>query len=221
MGKKISPAVILIVFVPIVIVMLVSTVLIMGCVYGMFFEPQYYSTTDIADYGKYIGNYDNESPQIFITSFFPEEISTAFSDIHYSYKAEKSDSYAFEAYLEFTIQDNDIFEQHIAAAVGRNETKAFCYDPSFTEYTVSECLWFVGNEMRYDYNLDSESQDYHIEEAHIGKILYSVAEQRVIYIAIGVYDGGATTTNYLSTFFNRFQIDPMEYRIRLYTNTGI
>jgi len=31
---------------------------------------EYYETTDIANYGSYIGNYDNETPTEFIESFF-------------------------------------------------------------------------------------------------------------------------------------------------------
>ena len=47
-------------------------------------------TTDIADYGIIIGNYDNDRPAEFMFSFFPEEISEDFSNVSYHYKAQRA-----------------------------------------------------------------------------------------------------------------------------------
>ena len=61
-----------------------------------------------------------------------------------------------------------------------------------------------------DDNLSTET-DYHIDEAQIGKILVNDDQNSVIFIAIGVYDGGIVTTGYLKEYFTRFFIDPQEY----------
>jgi len=38
-------------------------------------EPhEYYETTDAANYGSYIGNYDNETPSEYIKSFFQKRL---------------------------------------------------------------------------------------------------------------------------------------------------
>ena len=45
-----------------------------------------YETNDIADYGNITGNYNNEPPQTFIFSFFPEAIDESFSQADYHYR---------------------------------------------------------------------------------------------------------------------------------------
>lgn len=59
--------------------------------YGLFLRAPYnakvFVTDDINDYGKYIGNYDNDTPSDFINSFFPASISNSFTDVKYHYKA--------------------------------------------------------------------------------------------------------------------------------------
>ena len=58
-----------------------ACVLVIGLVLIVFIwsvVPRQYVTTDLADYGNYVGNYDNQSVQKFITSFFPKEIQENF-----------------------------------------------------------------------------------------------------------------------------------------------
>ena len=169
-------------------------------------ESFYYETTSIADYGDYIGNNDNGFAWKYISSFFPQEIQDNFTDITYSYRAEDFDVYGFEAYLEFTIEDQAEFIQHIEAIAAADQWYPFAFDPTYMEYSIADELelsthWEDGREYEYP----------HIMEAEIGKILYSSAEQKIIYIAIGVYDGGGVTTEFLSVFFERFNIDPELY----------
>lgn len=162
--------------------------------------PARYTTTDLNDYGKYEGNYDNKSVKKFVTSFFPEEIDEDFTDVKYSYRARKGDSYAFEAYLEFIIEDASAFESYISDKTGGNAVD-FEYDSDFKEYVVSDNFELV----------DFDDESACISYAKIGKILYSEKEQRIIYVALGVYDGGFAETDYLCVYFNRFGIDPLEY----------
>lgn len=161
-------------------------------------HPRQYVTTDLNDYGYYQGNYDDEYVQTFITSFFPEKIADNWTDVNYSYRAQKNDTYAFEAYLEFQIEDPEEFQNFIHQYTG-GDVHDFQYDSSFKEYVIAD-----------NFNL-TDSNSNHIESCNIGKILYSEESQRIIFIAMGVYDGGATTTEFLCVYFNRFNIDPKNY----------
>lgn len=170
--------------------------------------PKQYITTDLKDYGNYIGNRDNDFANEFITSFFPSEIQESFTDIKYAYRAQKNDTYAFEAYLEFRIDDPAAFQTFVADNIAQN-TSEFYYDARFKEYTIADKLQLS--------TLSLENSDgttaLHIQSANIGKILYSKETQQIIYVAIGVYDGGIVTTDFLCEYFNRFQIDPSKYHI--------
>ena len=162
--------------------------------------PQQYSTTNVSDYGKYVGNYDNDFPEEFINSFFPEKIEINFSDVKYSYRAQKGDTYAFEAYLEFQIEKESEFQSYVYEKIG-NSAMNFKYDSDFKEYVIFDEFQLNGEESKS------------IRGAKIGKILYSEKNQRIIYVAIGVYDGGMVTTDFLCKYFERFDIDPIKYAI--------
>lgn len=164
-------------------------------------------TTDISDYGVYTGTCADSFTQAYINSFFPKEISSSYRNIKYSYKAQEFDTYAFEAYLEFTIEDVTEFNRLIQSIASEDEWKPFAFDESFMEYNIENgfdiCV--------HDPEELGESAYDHIECAKIRKILYSAETQTIIYVAIGVYDGGAVGTDYLCVFFERFGIDPIEY----------
>ena len=53
-----------------------------------------------------------------------------------------------------------------------------------------------------------------IDNAKIGAVLFSDAEQRIIFFALGAYDGGGTSTDELNYFFDRFGINPWAYEKR-------
>lgn len=174
------------------------------CIICLFLSANRTQTTDIADYGRYTGNIRNDLASQFINSFFPDEISDSFSDISYSYRAGRMDSYAFEAYLEFTIQDHDVFWEYINGLADPSEWKVFSYSNNFMEYSISNGLTLSRPE-------NGDHGGFHIRWARIGKILYSAEEQRIIYVALGVEKGGAARTSYFNVFFSRFDIDPKEY----------
>ena len=198
--KKISiiACVILSVFLTIVFIVLLYVLL-----YGFsVYPPRQHCTTDIEDYGKYVGNYDNDSVEAFITSFFPEKIEDDFANVKYSYRAQKGDAYAYEAYLEFQIEDEEEFESYILMKTGGKAVE-FSYDSDFKEYVISDIL---------DLQTEEGEKTYNIGGAKIGKILYSEKDHRIIYVAIGVYDGGLAKTSFLCEYFNRFNIDPLKYK---------
>lgn len=168
--------------------------------------PRQYITSNLEEYGNYAGNYDNDTPREFINSFFPERIETFFSDIAYSYRAQKNDTYAFEAYLEFEIEDTEVYQDFIKQKTAGLDGVPFFYDSSFTEYVLSD----IFEPINLNGSLDMDAP-VHIGYAKIGKILCSKEEQRIIFVALGVYDGGVTKTDFLTVYFNRFEIDPTKY----------
>lgn len=193
----------------IVVCTLVAMFFLTGSVATLLFHVwnvDEYSTTAIEDYGKYVGNYDNKTVRAFINSFFPETIEDSFVDIVYSYRAQKGDTYAYEAYLEFTVEDPQEYRRIVDYYTANYEKQPFPYDPSFSEYIVSDIIQC--SQVDAMGNMPSR---IHIPYAKIGKILCSPEEQRLIFVALGVYDGGIATTDFLTVYFDRFQIDPLEY----------
>ncbi len=173
-------------------------VLLLACgylVYTFTRPAEVYETNSIADYGNIVGNYDNETPKEYIFSFFPETISDSFSDVTYHYKAKKFDTYAYEAYLEFVIEDEAVFSEFIKPYV--DDSAPSVYDESFMEKSIFHHLCL-------DHNTETET---YIEDAEIGKILYSEDEQRIVFFALGLHDGGGTRVSELSYFVDRFGID--------------
>lgn len=180
------------------IVVLIMILLVWIAGYGRVYE-----TTNIEKYGRIKGNFDNDRPREFIFSFFPEEIEDDFSDISYLYKAKKGDAYAYECYLEFVIEDTAAYNAFVEKHIERSESVPFLYDEAFYEQSVS-------NVFDIDHPITAEGA-YSIGTAELGKILYSDQQQRIIFVALGMFDGGGATTAELGHFFSRFHIDPAEY----------
>ena len=166
------------------------------------FDWYTYETTEPADYGTYIGNNDNDTPRGFICSFFPETIEEDFSCITYSYRAESFDTFGYEAYLEFTIEDSDTYHKYISQIGDAQVWQLFKWDDHYRECTIS-----------HEMSLHPRREDgsYPIENARIGKILRCDETQTLIFVAIGVYDGGGVGTDFLCVFFERFNINPMDF----------
>lgn len=169
-------------------------------------------TTDVADYGIISGNHDNDYPAKFMFSFFPEEITEDFSNVSYRYTAQKGDTYACEIWLEFDIQDEAKFAEFIDTSVDPEQVTTFSYDPSLSDYTVSNNFILTSPE-------DDPPDAIHIEYAEIGKILYSEESQHVICYALLMFDGGYSSTKEFGRFFTRFKIDPIQYEIDAYDDT--
>lgn len=179
-------------------------------------RPVEYATNDPADYGSYITIYGNTASvaEKCITQFFPAELSDNFQDISYSYRSSTVDRVAFEAFLEFTIEDNLRFQEYVATVTEGITGEDFYFDQAFREFVIispepkfyHDSLW-LGDLFT---NSDGESY-YPINHGWISKILVNDDENRIIYISLGVHDGGGTGTDFLNVFFTRFGIDPKEY----------
>lgn len=171
-----------------------------------------YESNDLADYGNYIGNTDNDTPTKFINSFFPGNIEPYFSNVQYHYKAKKCDTYGYEVWLEFVIEDPTKFNLYYASILKKYEAQQFYYDELYCEYTIADEIDINPHPMSKE---DIEAEIYSIRSDEIGKILVSEATHHFIYSAIGVCDGGATDTEDVGFFFSHFNIDPIDYQARI------
>ena len=172
-------------------------------------EDYCYSTTNVADYGNYTGTNNNHIVKTIISSFFPEEIPNFSENVNYSYRADNINSYGFEAYLELMMPDSDIFYDYVEDIGSKNRWMNFSFDPSYRVLILDNQL-----DIDEDSLASPESNFYHpIERAKIRIILINPETQTVIFWALGVYDGGAIGTNFLNSFFDRFDIDPVIYEL--------
>lgn len=168
-----------------------------------------YETTSTSDYGEIIGNNNNDTPKQFIFSFFPKEISPVFSEVNYFYRAQKygigtlwdDASYAYEAWLEITIEDKVAFAEYLSKVTQSYTMVPFEHTNGLYECNISDII-----------RLDTYARTapYPVKEAKIGKILFSSEAQKIIFVAIGV-DGHRAYTDDISYFFSVFDIDPKHY----------
>lgn len=161
-----------------------------------------YVTTSIEQYGVFTGNYDNETPAEFITSFFPSSVDD-FSDVTYYYRAQKPDSYACEAVLEFYIDDEEQFDAYYQQLAKKGEPEAFPYDSRYDMWTVDNLIWLDKGH--------NGSPTWYTDRAKVGLILCDKERGHFCYAAIMAYDGGAATAEDLGYFFRKFDIDPVEF----------
>lgn len=202
-----------------VIVVVTVVLLISVSFYCLSMPAAVYETNNIADYGVIKGNYNNLTPGKFIFSFFPEAIAEHFSDVTYHYKAKKGDTYAYEIYLEFKIQDTQMYKTYIADIIGDNTCEQFYFDSNYQVYYVSNDIFLSpasiiirDDKTKTNIVKEDKSKPPVIERAEIGAVLFSDADQSIIFFALGVYDGGGTSTGELNYFFNRFGINPWVYK---------
>ena len=193
-----------------IILFLWLTLVVIGvfmCLFGSIRPAKHTEITDIENYGVYTGTNDDAFTQRFINSFFPMEIAPSMEVLKYTYRAENLDTYGFEAYLEIRIDDPALFENHIQSIAPAEKWVQFGFSDEYMEYSIENML-----DISIRSPEDWAQRPYHpIECARIRKVLYSAKSQTIIYVAIGVYDGGGVGTNYLHTFFDRFNIDPVIY----------
>ena len=180
-------------------------VLIVGAL--LLTKPKQYATSDINNYGNYIGNADNQFASKYISAFFPEIIESSFTDVTYSYRAQNLGNYAFEAYLEFVIEDEKAFHEFISGKTSGLECKEFPYDPNFVEYTLDDML-----DISVIDGEDDQNRKISIHNARIGKILCNTEEHRIIFVAMAMRDAWDAYSDYFCCYFDRFNIDPTKYK---------
>ena len=174
-----------------------------GCWNWIFPPAEWYIVTDVESYGILDGNGYTRANELF-SAIFPAQIEDCFQDVTYSYKeAENLDTYDFEIYLEFVLDDSDKFQEYIKKIAPAEEWRPFEYDEAYLEYTYAD--W---------YEIDLGEPYSSIECAGIAKVLVQPNEHRVITVALGVIDGGGAEVEYFTCFFDRFNIDPIEYAER-------
>lgn len=169
-------------------------------------KPEQYATSDINNYGHYVGNADNQFASEYISAFFPEIIESSFTDVTFSYKAQNFGNYAFEVYLEFVIEDDKAFQEFIGAKTYGMESKVFSYDPNFVEFTLDDSLSISV----IDGGEDQNSKIW-IGSAKIGKILCNEKEHRIIFVAMAMRDAWDAYSDFFCCYFDRFNIDPVKY----------
>ena len=169
-----------------------------------------YSTESIEDYGIYEGRYDTEAVAEHISSLFPSEIEESFSDVQYSFCASESpEDYAYEAYLEFVIEDDEEFENFRQRVVGDLPSSVFEYDESFIQYT--QCKNMSISAFHGDGGVNYPPHDILIGSTQIGIILVSSDSNRFIFWQLRAEANTFYTCDMTTRFFTRFNINPMEY----------
>lgn len=193
-----------------ILIVCFSVIVLMGTLVvslQLLTKPEQYATSDIKNYGHYIGNADNQFASEYISAFFPENIESSFTDVTYSYRAQDWGNYAFEAYLEFVIEDERVFQEFISAKTAGMKSKVFSYDPNFVEYKLDDSL----SVSVIDGGEDQISKIW-IGSAKIGKILCNEKEHRIIFVAMAMRDAWDAYSDFFCCYFDRFNIDPAKYR---------
>ena len=208
-------------FVTIVSLIVVATLSVLFFGYWVMYSVidyltfETYVTTDINEYGKFQGTHQDDEVEEMVMSFFPSEISQNFEDVEYTYKAERAIASGFEAYLEFTIEDSEKYAEFVDEYTEGIEGVTSPYDEAYTEYIIEDYFVLVhsDDEVVDGMIVDSEGRedDYSIKFADVRKIICCPDEQRIIFVAIGVFESGGTDAKFLCTYFNRFDINPREY----------
>ena len=181
-------------------------------------QPTHYETDSIENYGDYPGIAE-EYMTNYISRFFPDQILDDFHNVQYAFHRSNVDTYSFEAYLEFTVDSADAFHKHVQEATEGMIQGTFVFDSDYQEFVLYDSdsgIVYDHLQLGREYTEDGITS-HQIHYAKIAKILVNYEEQRVIYVALALHDGGGTRTSFLRSYFERFSIDPKEYA--LYTQT--
>ena len=188
--------------------------LLMACVANWDPMPvAVYETDDPGDYGNLMGFEDDSKASQMFRELFPATLLPVFQNETYHYKARNAFDYgwACEIYLEFTIDDGQIFRDYIDSVAPMERFAAFSYDPDYLEYSLTEPEFFLGWQ-RTDRKRNVIPGEFWIDRADIEKVLIEPDEHRVIFWGFSVGKEGAfSTTSDFLFFFNRFRIDPAEF----------
>ena len=180
---------------------------------GDLFRPMdRYSIDSIDEYGIFEGNYDTGAVEEQFFNLFPSKIEENFSDVTYSFRAigwfDPKGHYAYEAYLEFKVENREDFLNLVSKYTYGAEAKEFYYDNTYTEYSFADDLkiFVTGRSEDGKYR----PSDVCFDIAKCMKVLVSENEQKIIFWALRVC-GFSISYDFANVFFYRFQIDPFEY----------
>ena len=178
---------------------------------GCFSQLTITEFDSIDDYGKIIGNGSDRRAQEMFDEMFPEKIEDYFDEPVYHYIAFYGvDARAFEIALEFTIKDTETFNAFVEKAAAGKDCEVFPYDETYQCYTISSPWMFLDDEAPCT-ECENRPTHYHIGSADIELMLVQPDTQCIIFVGLGVSDGGGVDTYDLGWFFDRFGIDPTVY----------
>ena len=174
-----------------------------------------YQLNGIENYGQYPGVREDIAEK-YIYSFLPENIPERATNVDYHFASNTWDAYGFEVYLEFTLEDPEVYCSYVAQVTADMVEQPFAYDTQFTEYIFVNNAGVVCDQFSLTSGQKNNEQEanatyYSINDACILKILANSNEQRIIFVSLHVADGGASDTMLLGKYLNRFQINPIEY----------
>ena len=145
-------------------------------------------TTDVNNYGIY----DDEYMKI---DHFPEQITDNMIPVHYSYYYDYTWDYCYELYLEVKITDG---EYESIKSKYESELKDCFYASNYSEYVISD----------YTNNYIREDGSCYMNSPHIRKIIFNDSDQTIIFVSICGIDPFYYENSY---YFERFNLDPIEY----------
>ena len=193
----------------IILLAVLLAIILLPCSCDAMFNGTWYETEDPAQYGVVRHNGNNEPPEEFFQSFFPEQILPFFENVIYKYKANDWCEYNCEMYLEFTISDSEQFHAYAAELTEGMTAQAFPYDPRYEDYIIHNHLYVEPSSAS-----EPDHERYYFRlGARMGRILICPEEQRIICQGIlirGCCGGYAEDYD----FYTRFGIDPQEYSDR-------
>ena len=202
-------------FISLVSVVAVIIAIIVIALETGFERGEQYITTDIANYGKIVGNHKNDLVEESIFSFFPKKIEPNFKNVEYYYSAIDSGACCYEAYLEFTIEDKTEFNDFVSSVVDKEKVIPFFCDDDYKEYTIANGFDFQYEEKSI---IDSKDMGYILSSActDLKKILYSESTQKIVFVSVEMGMDAFAYTSELNYFTDKFNVDIFELMTKCY-----
>lgn len=166
-----------------------------------------YETDNLEDYGVIpeVFMNTNELMQEAFDAFFPKTLLPDYQNARYHYKAcGMTSEWTAEMYLEFTVEDDALFRDCVEAVAPMEWFTAFPHDGDYLEYVISDA---------YVRELSDENVMLMVR-GDIQKVLIQPEERRLIFVALRALEAYHPTST-LTTYFDRFGIDPDIYGINV------
>ena len=148
---------------------------------GVFWGNNDYETADLGDYGVIpeVFMNTNELMQEAFDSFFPKTLLPEYQNARYHYKAcGMTSEWTAEMYLEFTVEDDELFHACVEAVAPMECFTGFPHDRDYLEYVISDA---------YVRELSDENVMLMVR-GDIQKVLIQPEERRLIFVALRALD---------------------------------
>ena len=205
----------LISFISIVTVVTLLIAIIVIALETGFERGAQYITTDIENYGKIVGNFNNSLAAESIFSFFPKKLEPNFKNVEYYYSAIDSGACCYEAYLEFTIEDETEFNSFVSSVVDKEKAISFFCNDDYKEYTIANGFGFQYERKSI---IDSKDMGYVLSSVctDLKKILYSESTQKIVFVSVEMGMDAFAYTSELNYFTDKFNVDIFELMTKCY-----